>query len=151
MFKFNQKNGFTLIEVLIYSFLLSLIMVGILGSTYMIIESTSRSGEQLLTSDEANFILRKIDWILSGKYTIVSIASSELKVINSGKTYTLKQIGDDIVLETIAGSFPLDSSSIKASNLAFQYTPPDGGKPAAVKASFYLEDKFYETIKYIRK
>ena len=64
-FKSKQNSGFTLIEVLVYSALLGLIMTAMLGSVYMIIQAYNKTGSTVIVNDEANFILRKMNWALS--------------------------------------------------------------------------------------
>lgn len=151
-------NGFTLIEVLIYSALLGLLMTGVLGGVYMIIQATGSSNERQLIDDEANFVLRKINWALDGITDINSPASGA-----TGTTLSIDKSGfglpvrfrlnlDNIEIDSGTGTYsPLDSANVTAASLSFYHVPASGNQPAAVKASFYLNDKFFETTKYIRK
>src|SRR3989344_8934338 len=60
----NKKNGagFTLFEVLVYIGLFSIIMVGVLVSTFNILDSSTDTRRQVVLEQEAHFIFRKIDW-----------------------------------------------------------------------------------------
>jgi len=151
-------NGFTLIEVLIYSALLGLLMTGVLGGVYMIIQATGSSNERQLIDDEANFVLRKINWALDGITDINLPASgatgATLSVDKSGFGLPLRfrLNSDNIEIDSGAGTYsPLDSENVTAASLSFHHIPVSGTQPAAVEASFYLDDKLFTTTKFIRK
>ena len=156
--KLKINSGFTLIEVLIYSALLALIMAGVLGSVYMIIQGAGSSGKRQLVDEEANFVLRKVDWALGGITAINSPASGA-----SGSTLSINRTGvvlpvrfrlnsGNIEIDSGSGTYlPLDSENITAASLSFFHLPASGSQPAAVRTSFYLNDNSFTTIKYIRK
>lgn len=159
MIRNSRKNqtGFTLIEVLIYSALFSLMMVGMLGGAYMVIQSANQSNARLLVDDEANFVLRKINWALTG-VSLISTPSSGLTWFTLDVTKTgvgsvkFRLDSDNIEMDTGSGYIPLDTGNVIAASLSFQHIPPASvDQPAAIRATFYLNDVFYETTKYIRK
>ena len=154
-----QNNaGFTLIEALIYSALFSLMMVGMLGAVYMVLQGANQSEARLLVDDEANFVLRKINWALTG---VSSINTPVAGSIGSNLNITKTDVGtvrfrldnENIEIDSGAGAYvALDTVNVAASSLSFQHIPPaSSDQPAAVRATFYLNGVFYEITKYIRK
>ena len=149
-------TGFTLIEVLIYSALFSLMMVGMLGGVYMVIQSANQSNARLLVDDEANFVLRKMNWALTGVSSInVPTAGSTGPTLNVIKTgvgaVRFRLNSENIEIDAGSGYIPLDTDNVIAASLSFEHIPASGNQPAAIMATFYLNDVFYETTKYIRK
>lgn len=158
MVKLKTNEGFTLIEVLIYSAIFSLMMVGMLGSVYLIIQGTNQSNARLLADGEANFILRKIHWAFTGASSIITpVAGSIGPNLSINKTGVALPIrfrlnSNNIEIDPGTGFYsPLDTGNVIAASLSFQHIPASGGKPAAVKTVFYLNGITYEITKYIRK
>lgn len=68
----TTKRGFTLIEILIYLALFSMLMSGAVVSMYTLFESASRSNERARLEQEGNYLLGKIDWYLSQSSSVQS-------------------------------------------------------------------------------
>ncbi|OGI68550.1 hypothetical protein A2738_01575 [Candidatus Nomurabacteria bacterium RIFCSPHIGHO2_01_FULL_42_15] len=62
----NNKSGFTLIEVIIYIALFSLLLGTAFVAAYQLIDGSVRLGTKNTIQDEGNFIMRKINWALTG-------------------------------------------------------------------------------------
>ena len=77
-------KGFTLIEVLIYSALIAMIISGSLIAVYQIIEGSDSIQNKIIMEQEANFLLSKIRWALTGATAIniptIGLASSTLSI-----------------------------------------------------------------------
>jgi type II secretory pathway pseudopilin PulG len=154
--KDKNQEGFTLLEALLYSALFAFIMTGLLASAYMIIQATENSGGQLLVDDEASFIIRKMDWAMTGINTIHFPNEDQ-----TGFTLSINKQGvglvqfrlnsGDIEIDTGSGYFPLDSENVTATDLTFYRIPASGEKPSGIKVEFYLNDVHYTTTKYVRK
>lgn len=118
----NTNKGFTLIEVVIYLALFSIIIGGALVSVYNIIESSGKLENKVVMQEEANFLLRKINWVLNGArdYTI------------SGNKLTIKPSSDFINWDgssnvTLIGS-QLNSSNVTVTEFSyFPKTVPSKG------------------------
>ncbi|MEK7087596.1 MAG: type II secretion system protein [Patescibacteria group bacterium] len=161
MSKKTGQKAFTIIEVLIYIALFSLLMAGVIVSVYSVIQATDRSNIKVLISDEANFVLRKINWALTGidlsnpTPIIIPAEGDELSVDKYGLSQRVKfrLVNENIEIDPGIGVFlALDSDSVKATTLSFEYIPPSAtGQLPAVKTNFYLNDFYYETTKFIRK
>ena len=59
-------KGLTLIETIIYTALVFIIISGFLIAVYQILESNNALYNKIITEQEANFLLRKFSWAVSG-------------------------------------------------------------------------------------
>ncbi|MBI4160699.1 MAG: prepilin-type N-terminal cleavage/methylation domain-containing protein [Candidatus Yanofskybacteria bacterium] len=160
----KNQQGFTLIEILVYSALFAFMMAGTLGAVYMIVQGADRTSNRVTVEDEANFLLRKLDWAISGITSPSSIiipsaglTSGTLTVNKPGLPVSDNPLrfslsGGDVLLSRGTGAnLALDSQNVTAASLSFSHIPVAGSKPAALKVVFYLNDIKYETTKYLRK
>ena len=99
-----RKEGFTLIEALIYLALFALIIGGAMVAVYQIIESTNKTNGKVVIQEDVDFLLHKINWALNGA-TSVSVTPTSMTV--NGKVFALN--GTDLELD----SKPLNSSLVK--------------------------------------
>ncbi len=145
-------TGFTLIETIIYIGLLSIILSGTLVAGYYIIDGSEHIKQKIAIDAEANFILRKIDWALTGISAINSPAAGTAGASLSVTKLGLGNLDFDISTGNLRlNATPLNSSSVTISNLSFEHIAEVGKKPAAVKASFEVNGRTFETTKYLRK
>lgn len=161
------QSGFTFIETLIYLGLFSIIIGGALVTTYSIISSTSRTEKNIIIQEEANFLLRKIDWALSG---VTSIPEPSLG--NSGETLCVFKINfvnnpvkfsvsdGKMYIQSGGGScsgvgpaFQLNSDNVRVAGVDFLHFAPIGNKPGGIQANFSLSEPLreFQTIKYFRQ
>lgn len=154
----ESNRGFTLMEALIYIFLLSILIVGVFAALFNIVQGMELVRGKVTVQEEGNFILRKIDWAL----TDVSVISSPLagpptgtlKVMKGGNQIDIQPNGDKVEIREggVGSSFlTLSTDNVKVSNLQFQYISPSGGSPAGVTASFTIDGLPFEITKHIRK
>lgn len=161
----KYSKGFTLIEVIIYLALFSIIIGGGMIAVYGIIQSTDNGANHIILEEEANFLLRKIDFALTGATNINILSAARLqttKNINGvSTTYTFNICSGYLTIEVGAGKtcannpINLNSGNITVSNLSF--TTGTGG--AGVKTSFTLTtaqngknvSENFSTTKYLRK
>lgn len=155
----NLKNsaGFTLIETLVYIALFTIVIGGGMVGAYGIIEGTDRTSSKTILEQDANFILRKVDWALTGLDTINSsgaslsvnkkdFASNPIVFSLSGTNITIKKGSNTAIV--------LNNSRVKISNLAF--TPVTTGGKSGIQATFTvttIDGKLSQTFtitKYIR-
>ena len=152
VYKGNQK-GFTLIETLIYIALLAFIIGAGVSAAYYIIDSSARGKAEVGTIAEAEFLMRKIDWALTGSTinTPISGTSNLLSVDKYGFSPNPIEIDHDSTSNRarirINGSgFYLTSEWVKVTGLEFISIFPNG-----VIASSTIDGAHFEVIKYIRQ
>src|SRR3989344_1181432 len=106
----NKERAFTLIEVVIYIAIFSIMMSGVIIAIYGIFGATARNQTKALVQDEGNFILSKIEWILTG----IEIAS----VGGNG-------LNDNSLLVTKEGTFERISVALVGSDMMITRNPPN--------------------------
>ena len=77
----NRRKGFTIIEMLIYISVYSILISGVLISVYAIKESSARNQSKAFVIQEGIFLTSKISWALSGA-TSVTIPNTNKIIIN---------------------------------------------------------------------
>ena len=154
----SYKKGFTLIEAIVYMALFFIIIGGAMVTTYGIIESVNAGTNHVILQEEANFLLRKVDWAMTGATAVTAVASPpSLSITKTGLPLLKFDVsGTNFRLTRGAGSpVILNSSSISLSNLSF--TPTGGG--VGVTTAFTLTtvqngrnvSENFSTTKYLRK
>ncbi len=129
---FGSKSGagFTLIEMVVYMALFSIMMGGLVVTVYYLYQSIGRTASNVTTQEEINFVLKKIDWALTGASSVeVLEEATRIRITKTGPSSNLIGIKfnsanssieirtDDAVLWS-----PLTSANVKVSGLEFQYS-----------------------------
>jgi prepilin-type N-terminal cleavage/methylation domain-containing protein len=119
----NKKltSGFTLIEVIIYLALFSILMAGLFSGAFAILESSRRTDTRALLAEEGSFVIAKTQWELSGAELI-----TEPGVGGSGATLSLNRA------EGYDGS-----GSLIVVPVTFDPATLVGGRITLVSANFY--------------
>ncbi|OGE82152.1 MAG: hypothetical protein A3B10_02355 [Candidatus Doudnabacteria bacterium RIFCSPLOWO2_01_FULL_44_21] len=139
-----RENGFTLIETLIYIALFTIIIGGAMVAVYQIIESTNRTNERVVIQEDVNFLLRKLDWALTGA-SAVSATATTLTVTKGGSNLVFELTGDDLTLDTK----PLNSSFVKVEPVAGIVFTYDSGE-RKVTTVFTINGRQVDQIKYLK-
>src|SRR3990167_4074727 len=80
-----MKKGFTLIEVIIYIALFSLLMGSAFVVVYQLIEGSDKLSVKNTTQEEGNFVMRKFNWALTGISSINSPSSGTSNILKVTK------------------------------------------------------------------
>jgi type II secretory pathway pseudopilin PulG len=137
----TKEEGFTIIELLIYLGLFSVIIGGALVGAYQIVESSGRNQSKIVLEQEANFMLKKTEWILNGSTLMLPSegdSSNALVVENLGRTYEL--FLDDGALKLKSGAS--DPVSVTTENVSVD-SATFRGLPGGVEAQYALTSKDY--------
>lgn len=148
-----KQNGFTLIEILIYIALFSIIIGGVLASAYQIIQASSQSQDSTLVSEEANFLEAKINWALTGA-TAINLPASGVPgiVLDINKSDGTNPFFSASTNQLFLNGKVLNSDSVKVENVSFTHLTPEG-----IQAVFRVTSKLTgftqnaTTTKYLRK
>lgn len=153
--KYKSKRGFTLIEVIIYIALFSVLLGTAFVTAYGLIENSGKLDAKGNTAEEAGFVLRKIEWALTGAENIAAPsaanpASATLVVTRyDGNTVTIRLNNNKIeIKESNNGNtfVPITTQNVSAGNLQFTYISPGG-----ITAAVTIDGKDFNLTKYIRK
>lgn len=161
-----MQKGFTLIEVIIYIALFSILIGGSFVSAYQLIDGSNKLSVKNTIQDEGLFVMRKLTWVLTNinptsSITPSSLSSPTLRVVKyDGNQIDIKLNGNKIEMKESLGTnifLPIttDNVTIKASSLNFEYINPNGLGPFGTTASFIITkdgiDFPFSLTKYIRK
>ncbi len=152
MKQYKNNSGFTLIEVIVYIALFSIIIGGGMIAVYEVIQSTDAGTNHVTMEEEANFLLRKINWALTGATSFTT--GSSLSIIKSGSTYVFDLNSGNLQLTDGGTIYILNSSSISVSSLSYNSIGSNG-----VTTSFTLKTiqngrnvtESFSTTKYLRQ
>ncbi len=152
-------KGFTLIEVLIYSALIAMIISGSLIAVYQIIEGSDSIQNKIIIEQEANFLLSKIRWVLTGATAIISptvgLASSTLSInkANYSENPIILDLNSNNLRMKQGSGNPtiLNNQNIAISNLIFEHLAANGSGPEGLKINLTVNNKLFTTIIYLRK
>ena len=144
--RFEKQKGFTLIEVLIYIALLGFIMTIGVASAYYLINSTAQEQGQVNTTAEAEFLMRKIDWAMTGA-NYVDASTKTIKKYD-GQTIVFDLDVNRVKITVDGATEYLTSSRVKVTSFVFTeiLTVPKG-----ITVSLIIDGKNFEITKYIRK
>lgn len=160
-------KGFTLLEMVIYIGLFSILITSAILTAWELIEGSSNLNDKSVTEEEGNFVLRKIDWALTGTTTGVTFLMSPSPNVPYTNLLTLTKASNLFnpviirynsalsLIEMQEGStnafLPLTTSKVKVTSLQFHYISPSGTSPVGVSASTTINGIVFQTTKYVRK
>lgn len=171
----KTENGFTLIEVMVYLGLFAILFGGVILAAYNIVESSDRNQTKAMVQEEGNFLMAKINWVISGAQSITSPAigaaclapACPLSVIkwdtSIGNPVVVSLTGTDMTLTR--GSNPpavLNNNNVQIINLSFTHTNAsgDGIDPESLKTQFTVSARMatglniteiFSSTDYLRK
>lgn len=159
----NHQKGFTLLEMMIYVALFSLIMIGSLITAWELIRTSQMTSERVTIEEEGNFVMRKMSWALTGVSSI-SIPSALATTTNtlvvnkygfSTNPITIRYNSASSSIEIQEGTgnpfYPLTTADVSVSGLEFVYREATGLGPTGVVASTTISGIAFTLTKYIRK
>lgn len=162
----KYRAGFTLIEMLVYLGLFSILIGGALVAAFGIFESNGRNQTKAIVQTEGQFLAAKIDWALSGIQSVDSppdgTPGALLQVTKyGGGTIKISLSSPNVDIQRgVASSKVLNNSNVEITNLLFTHKNPGGGNPESVEARFTVTartatgavftEEFF-TVKYVRR
>ena len=164
-----MKKGFTLIEVIIYIALFTILMGTAFVTAFELIDGSNKLNQKNTTEEEGNFVMRKINWALTGISNDISdiaspsifypYATSSTLSINKWQegvkipvVIQYNAASSSIMMqENVSSPLPITTDNVKVSNLAFRFIPASGNGPAGVVATTTINGIDFVLTKYIRK
>ncbi len=152
-------KGFTLIEVLIYIALISIIIGGSLTVVYQILETNSSVYNKIIIEQEANFLLQKIRWAMTGVSAInspaVGATSSALSVdkTNFSENPVIVDLSSSTARMKRGSGQPavLNNQNVAVENLVFQHLASSSSIPEAIKINITINERQFTTTIYLKK
>lgn len=162
MKKNNLQSGFSLIELIIYVALFSVIMGGLLVSVFQITDSTRHNAGKVTAEEELNFISKKIEFALSDMNSINSPTSGTSGTLNVDKTgylnnpviIKLETDGRIYYCEGTCGNSGhyslLSSLNTKVDALVFEFIPESPTNKKGIRATLTLGGQTNIITKYFQ-
>lgn len=164
------KPAFTLIETIIYLGLFGILMGGAVVAAYNLFEASHRAQTHALVQAESDFLIAKVQWVLSGVRSVTTPAAgtpgSTLTVAkwdtSLGDPMRIALSGTNMTLQRGTGpEVVLNNSNVRITSLVFTHTSAtgDGLNPESVNARITLTaqaptgspvTRTVETTMYIR-
>lgn len=161
-----MKNGFTLIETIIYITLFTLLIGTVFITAYEIVASSASMSARTGAQNEGNFVIRKINWALTGVENIHSPfwnTTNNLKVTKYDGT-KIHICLDKAKVKIHRGTFgncnsadyiELTTDNISVSDLGFEFISTNGSSPYGIKATVTISENNknfpFSITKYLRK
>ena len=150
-----MQKGFTLIETIIYIALLSLMLGGVLLSIFQILQGSLRTGEKTTTQEEGNFILRKINWTLTGLSGLPTIGGSGCaQTLTTSKATVRLNTSDPkwyMEMKETGGIFlAITTDNASTTCLKFSLISAIGGAPTGIAATTTINGVNFTITKYMR-
>lgn len=155
----SSQRGFTLIETLIYSLLISFIISTSLVAVYQILTSSDSLSTKTSTEQEAIFIAAKIRWALNN----ISAVNSPLpNTSNTALSVNKNGVSSPVILDLDGTNFrvkrgssaalAINSSRVKISNLNFNFTRTITGSVQTdiITSTFSVDGKGYQITKLLK-
>ena len=126
---FYKKNGFTLIETLLYTAMVSMVVGALLLIVYNIVISREWLDRSLSLTENKKFLIQKIVWVLQNVSAVNAPAPDETSGILSvnkigGSTNPIVVDASSGIVRITSGGenpFNLTTSDITASNILFEH------------------------------
>jgi len=142
----SRERGFTLLETVLYIALLAILVGGGMVGVYNILEGSGRTLQSTHREQEAYFVTRKIDAILSEATDINDPVpdgdSTFLSVDTESGEVRIDLDGEQITLERNSSEHPLNDDSIPASDLSFGWNSAS----STLNATFTLDSTHVYSI-----
>lgn len=104
----KSSAGFSLIEIIIYLALFSIIMSGSVVTVYQIIQNSNSLQTKVILEEEGNFILAKLNWALTGAQANTNIESPGVGISSS-----------TLIIKTLPGNILRAQADLNNGNIRF--------------------------------
>lgn len=142
-----MQKGFTLIEVIIYIALFAFIIGTGVSAAYYIIESSAKGEAKTDTIAEGEFLMRKIDWALTGANDV----DATTQTITKGGSIVFDTDSSRVRI-TISGNREyLTSENVEVTDLQFVSIPASPPRPEGVTINSTIDGRHFEITKYLRQ
>jgi type II secretory pathway pseudopilin PulG len=138
----ESKRAFTLIEALIYIVLFTVVIGGGLVTAFYLIQGTDDLRREALAEAEANFVLRRVDQLLSGTTADDSITVTSDSVDVNG--LIIRETGGNVefvdggAVDLVSGNYDVDLAYSEVSD-------PDG-----IETVLTINQRVFHKIYYLR-
>ena len=151
---FMNKRGFTLLEVVIYIALFSMLMSGVLVTVYQLLEAGRSNMSAVAVQEEGTFVNRKISWALAGA-TDIEVPDPKTLIITRpdlGAQSPIEIKEEDGMMKISRGgatAVPLTTSELEVSNTEITMSTGGASLPTSVRMEYEIEGHPFLFITYL--
>ena len=147
------EKGFSIIEMMIYLSLFAFITATSVLTSYQLSSANQNLGLEISLLEEAEFILGKINWLISDNQEIIkpisNTGSEILSVKKEGLDFLVYLNNGFVLIESNGEVYELNSGDFEFKNLFFEnFDLLEGSKVSGLRASFEIDDQKFETVKF---
>jgi len=145
-------KGFTLLEMLIYIALLSLLIAGSLEAAYQLAVNAEASRASSLPEREGEFVLRKLEYALYGMSAATLPSGSDVHITKYDGTQTDFSLASGTIMIAENGGVPeaLTDSDVRVSNLHFSLIAAHGTVPFGLTADAVINGIDFTITRYAK-
>ena len=149
MKKNKHRKGFTIIEIIIYIALFSLLLGTAFVAVYELIEGSDKLSAKNTTLEEGSFVMRKLNWALTGASGFTNTSDTLHIEKYDGNQIEIELAGTKIKMTESAGPDDfLTTDNVSVDSLEFT---PTGGTPPGMTAKATIDGTDFTITKYIRQ
>lgn len=143
MSNYNSR-GFTLLETMIYLAIFTAITLTMANIVYGLIRDISRTRHHVVVIEEQNFIVAKLNWMLSNAAVIVMESPTTLVATTHTSTFVIHFEHDHIQAQGLS----LNSDDVAVVLSGITIIPSQGRKPSGVMLYFSIDRESVTSINY---
>ena len=142
----NSRGGFTLLETVIYIALLAIMIGGGMVGIFNILGGSGRTRQAMYREQEAYFITRKIDAVLSEAESLI-LPSPDVLTVDTGSEIITVNISDEQIFLKRGGTdaVPLNDTLVPATSLNFDKNDAS----STVITTFTLDEHLYSISNFV--
>lgn len=158
----RHTKGFTLIEVIIYIALFSLLMGSAFTTAYQLIEGTNTLNTKTTVQEEGNFVMRKLNWALTGLDSAVSsivggslpcsqtLRVEKINFIQNPIIISRNSTNDSLEIQEGFTVLPITTANVAVTCLKFSIIPSVDSGPSGISATTTINGIDFAITKYQR-
>lgn len=149
----KNQSGFLILELVLYLSLFSFIVISSVLTFYQLSEANQKLDSEILIVDEAEFILKKINWLTKSfekvEEPVRNKNSKKLHLIKNGLNFFVYETNGIIYLKQGNQEWSLNSRQTKIENLLFENLDlTENRNFFGIKTSFEINGNEFKIIRF---
>jgi len=147
----KNQRGLSLIETIIYIALFSLMIGSLVFVSFQLMQNSRNTGSRVVTQEEINFVLKKINWALTGATDISVPSSEELTIANPNIPGGSAKIEFDDANDKITlDDEDITTINVRVDSLVFTHILAVGSSPEGVNIGLSIGGQTTALSKYLK-
>jgi len=159
----KNNKGFTLIEIIIYIALFTLLMGTAFVTAYQLIEGSNKLNVKTAIQQEGNFVVRKINWVITNLDPSVTpiiggslpcsqtLRIEKINFINNPVVVSRNSSNETLEIQEGLTVLPLTTNNVQVTCFQARIIPHVGTSPRGITATTTINGVDFVVTKYLRK